>query len=47
MMCRAAGFLHQVHDDACSVFHVVLGPDYNAVHSTHFHLDMGPSRACR
>jgi hypothetical protein len=44
---RDAGFLHQVHDDACSVFHVVLGPGYDAAHSTHFHLDMGPYRACR
>ncbi|MBM3539340.1 MAG: extensin, partial [Alphaproteobacteria bacterium] len=24
-----------------------LGPDYDALHRNHFHLDMGRSRQCR
>ncbi|WP_347557504.1 extensin family protein [Robbsia sp. KACC 23696] len=44
----AAGtFLAQAHAGACRFFHVVLGPDYNALHQSHFHLDMGPYRTCR
>jgi hypothetical protein len=33
-------FLHQAHDDACKLFGTVLGPDTNAAHHDHFHLDM-------
>jgi hypothetical protein len=33
-------FLHRVHDDACEIFGTVLGPDANAAHHDHFHLDM-------
>jgi hypothetical protein len=44
---NAARFLREVRDGACSIFHVVLGPDYNALHSTHFHFDMGRYRQCR
>ena len=33
-------FLHQAHDDACKLFGTVLGPDTNAAHHNHFHLDM-------
>jgi hypothetical protein len=33
-------FLHRVHDDACDIFGTVLGPDANAAHHDHFHLDM-------
>lgn len=40
-------FLRRVRDGACAWFHVVLSPDYNAAHRTHFHLDQGPYRACR
>jgi len=40
-------FLHLVHDRACSLFSVTLGPDYNAAHADHFHMDMGSGRACR
>ena len=32
-------FLHAVHDAACGAFGTVLGPDYNAAHADHFHLD--------
>lgn len=40
-------FLRAVHAGACLYFRVVLGPDYNAVHHDHFHLDRGPFSACR
>ncbi|WP_394835281.1 extensin family protein [Pendulispora rubella] len=39
-------FLHAVHDGACRYFRVVLGPDYNAAHRDHFHLDRGPFPGC-
>jgi hypothetical protein len=42
-----ARFLRQVHDGACDVFSVVLGPDYNAAHRNHFHVDVGPWWVCR
>lgn len=41
------GFLAAAHDEACGLFNVVLGPDYNARHANHFHLDLGPYRMCR
>ncbi len=40
-------FLAEVHDGACRLFSVTLGPDYNAAHADHFHLDMGGSSICR
>ncbi len=40
-------FLREIRDGACDLFRVVLGPDYNAAHRDHFHLDMGASRSCR
>lgn len=40
-------FLREAHDAACDLFNVVLGPDYNKAHATHFHLDLGSYRACR
>lgn len=40
-------FLRQVRDAACSAFNTVLGPDYNAAHRDHFHVDMGRWSACR
>lgn len=40
-------FLSAVHDGACRLFSVTLGPDYNAAHADHFHLDMGSSSICR
>lgn len=42
-----ADFLRALRDGACEWFRAVLGPDYNAAHRDHFHLDMGPWRACR
>jgi hypothetical protein len=40
-------FLHTIHDHACHYFRVALGPDYNAAHSNHFHLDRGAFKSCR
>ena len=40
-------FLRDARRAACRVFNVTLSPDYNAAHADHFHLDMGPSSACR
>ena len=40
-------FLREVRDGACRVFDGVLGPDYNAAHRNHFHLDRGAFRVCR
>lgn len=33
-------FLHTVHDEACSEFRTVLGPDANRAHHDHLHLDL-------
>ena len=46
-MHTKAVFLRQVHSGACRGFRAVLGPDYNAAHRNHFHLDRGPYQACR
>ena len=40
-------FLKKVHDGACRLFSVTLGPDYNADHADHFHFDMGKGDVCR
>jgi hypothetical protein len=40
-------FLREAHEAACGLFNVVLGPDFNKAHATHFHLDLGSYRACR
>jgi hypothetical protein len=39
-------FLDAAHGAACGLFNTVLGPRYNRLHATHFHLDMGPYRIC-
>lgn len=44
---REQAFLRAVRDGACGLFRVVLGPDYNAAHRDHFHLDMGSFGTCR
>ncbi|MEO7917519.1 MAG: extensin family protein [Dokdonella sp.] len=44
---REAQFLHDIHQSACRYFGSVLGPDYNAAHRDHFHLDRGGYRVCR
>jgi hypothetical protein len=40
-------FLKELHAGACRYFDAVLGPEYNAAHHDHFHLDRGRSRICR
>lgn len=40
-------FLNRVHRDACALFRVVLGPDFDANHRAHFHVDNGVIRFCR
>ncbi|HUS97159.1 MAG TPA: extensin family protein [Hyphomicrobiaceae bacterium] len=40
----AALFLRQIHQDACGIFGTVLGPEANAAHRNHFHLDLAPRR---
>lgn len=40
-------FLLDTHRLACRIFNVTLGPDYNALHANHFHLDLGRMRICR
>ncbi|MCV4341190.1 extensin-like domain-containing protein [Pseudomonas capsici] len=40
-------FLKLVRDGACKNFSTVLGPEYNAAHRDHFHLDMGLWQVCR
>jgi len=42
-----ARFLREVHAAACRFFHVTLGPEYNAAHHDHFHVDMGLAHTCR
>lgn len=39
-------FLRAVHDGACRFFDAVLGPEYNAAHRDHFHLDRGSFHLC-
>ena len=38
-------FLRQVHHEACATFWTVLGPEANAAHHDHFHLDMKVRRS--
>jgi hypothetical protein len=40
-------YLAAAHEAACSYFNTVLGPEYNAAHADHFHLDLGRARICR
>ena len=42
-----AQMLADAHDGACRFFTGVLGPDYNAVHSDHFHLETDGYWMCR
>jgi hypothetical protein len=40
-------FLRVIHESACKRFGTVLGPDYNAAHHNHFHLEYTGNRFCR
>lgn len=44
---KAGRYLTRVHKQACRLFSTTLGPDYNAAHADHFHLDMGSTETCR
>ena len=43
----AGKYLARVHKKACRLFSTTLGPDYDAAHADHFHLDMGSTETCR
>lgn len=43
----AGKFLNHAHKKACRLFSTTLGPDYDAAHADHFHLDMGSVETCR
>lgn len=40
-------FLRTVHASACKRFGTVLGPDYNAAHADHLHVELGNGSFCR
>lgn len=40
-------FLRVIHRSACRRFGVVLGPDYNAAHRDHLHIEEGGGSFCR
>lgn len=44
---KNAEFLRHVQRGACRRFNTTLGPEYNAAHHDHFHVDMGLWRMCR
>jgi hypothetical protein len=44
---QETSFLRVVHAGACKLFDGVLGPDYDAAHRDHFHLERGGRRYCR
>jgi hypothetical protein len=44
---KAAAFLHRVHNRACEVAGMVLGPDYNREHRTHFHVEASGWGYCK
>ncbi len=35
-------FLHEAHDSGCRIFGTTLGPEANADHRNHLHVDMAP-----
>lgn len=43
----AVRFLRRVHAGACAAFDGVLGPEYDAAHRDHLHLERGGGRYCR
>jgi hypothetical protein len=40
-------FLHDAHDAACRIFGTTLGPEANADHRNHFHVDMAPRKVTK
>jgi len=41
---EARAFLHEAHAAACRIFGTTLGPEANADHRNHFHVDMAPRK---
>lgn len=44
---QADASLREPRDGACRTFTAVLGPDRDAAHANHFHLDLGRWTACQ
>ena len=44
---RDSRFLRALHAGGCRYFDTALGPDYNAAHRDHLHLDRGSFSLCR
>jgi len=42
-----AAFLHAAHMAACKYFRVAIGPNFNAAHWNHIHLDRGVFMGCK
>ena len=42
-----AAFLHTAHMPACKYFRVAIGPEFNAAHWNHLHLDRGVLERCK
>lgn len=40
-------FLHDAHASACTIFGTTLGPEANAAHRNHFHVDMAPRKSLK
>ena len=43
----AGAFLMEIRDGGCGIFGTLLGPDYNAAHADHFHLQAQGFGTCR
>jgi hypothetical protein len=44
---NVSAFLHQAHDSACQIFGTTLGPEANAAHRNHFHVDMAERKVTK
>ena len=44
---KSGKWLRGLQQDGCRYFGTILGPDYNAEHSTHFHMQSGGLGFCR
>ncbi len=44
---RREAFLHDVHKSACQLFGTTLGPEANAAHRNHFHVDLASRKTVK
>lgn len=44
---RREAFLHDVHQTACQLFGTTLGPEANAAHRNHFHIDLASRKTVK